>query len=278
MMFDNILVVDWSGGNDRGPKPKKDAIWAALIEQGTARPSQYFRNRAEVEAYLLALFTEKRDAGQTLLAGFDFPFGYAGGFAEKITGSSDPLRLWDYYAENLLDTPKKNNRFALANSLNQHFPGTGPFWFNASRKDLPDLPHKGRDRHGHGLPEKRLCESLAKGAFSCWQLGGAGAVGSQAITGMASLSRLRARLPGQISVWPFEPLTTPIALVEVWPSLHAAQIRAAMQEGDIKDEVQVRITAANIAAAQTAGTLCAALATVPKSARQSEGWILGLQP
>jgi molybdopterin molybdotransferase len=276
MQFDNILIVDWSGGNDRGKSPKKDAIWSTLIERGTAQAPIYHRNRQVVETYLTALFTQKTAANQTLLAGFDFPFGYPGTFAAQITGSQNPLALWDHYAAHLTDTPVENNRFALANQLNQHFPGTGPFWFNATRQTLPDLPHKGTDRASHGLPEKRLSETMAKGAFTCWQLGGAGAVGSQAITGMASLSRLRAAFPTQIAVWPFEPLTKPITLVEVWPSLYAAEVREGQQAGEIKDAAQTRITAQIIAAAQSNGTLAAQLAAPPERAQKTEGWILGL--
>ncbi|HBU55668.1 MAG TPA: molybdopterin guanine dinucleotide synthesis, partial [Sulfitobacter sp.] len=26
--FNTFVVVDWSGGNDTGPTPRKDAIWA----------------------------------------------------------------------------------------------------------------------------------------------------------------------------------------------------------------------------------------------------------
>jgi molybdopterin molybdotransferase len=276
MRFDNILVVDWSGGNDRGPSPKKDAIWTALITPNRPEAPIYHRNRQVVETYLQTLITETLAKGQSLLAGFDFPFGYPAPFAQTITQSDDPLALWDFYAANLRDTPKQNNRFELANALNARFAGIGPFWFNASRVPLPDLPHKGRARTNRDFPEKRLCEMAAKGAFSCWQLGGAGAVGSQTITGMASLSRLRAAFRGQIAVWPFEPLIKPIALVEVWPSLHAAEIRAQIIPGEIKDAAQTRITARIIATAQANGTLSVDLAAPPPGARKTEGWILGL--
>ena len=276
MRFDNILVVDWSGGNDRGPKPKKDAIWTALIDSGAAQAPVYHRNRQQADSYLHSLCAAIIARNQTLLAGFDFPFGYPAPFAQAITGSADPLALWDYFAAHLTDTPKGNNRFALANALNRRFDGVGPFWFNGSRENLPDLPHKGTARTNRDFPEKRLCETYAKGAFTCWQLGGAGAVGSQAITGMASLSRLRANFPGQLAIWPFEPQTKPIMLVEVWPSLHAAHIRAGMQEGEVKDAAQTRITAAHLHAAQTDGTLSQLLDAAPDIARQCEGWILGL--
>lgn len=277
MTFDSFIVVDWSGGNDRGPTPKKDAIWAAVVRGGEVQPSQYLRNRQIAEAWLFDVLTAEIAAGRRALVGFDFPFGYPHGFAKAVTGSDDPLVLWDWFAQNLTDTPESNNRYALADSLNQRFPETGPFWFNGSSQDLAHLPRKGRDVGKTGFASKRLCETLAKGAFSCWQMGGAGAVGSQVMTGMASLSRLRARLAGQISVWPFQPLASPIALVEVWPSLYAADVRAAMRPGDIKDEVQVRLLAARLAQAQSKGVLDGMLKAAPPVARRDEGWILGVE-
>lgn len=278
MNFDTFVMVDWSGGNDRGATPKKDAVWAAVLRHGRSEPSQYLRNRQVAESWLSDLFTSEIAAGHRVLAGFDFPFGYPKGFAKTVTGSDDPLALWDWFAQNLIDTPMANNRYALANALNQRFGAPGPFWFNGTTQNLPHLPRKGRDVGDNGLDHKRLCETHAKGAFTCWQMGGAGAVGSQVMTGLASLSRLRARLTGQLSVWPFEPLTTPIALVEVWPSLYADSVRAAMQPDDIKDEVQVRHLAARLHVAQSTGALAEMLSAVPQVAKAEEGWILGLRP
>jgi molybdopterin molybdotransferase len=96
------------------------------------------------------------------------------------------------------------------------------------------------------------------------------------MTGMASLARLCAAFPGRIAVWPFAPLTRPIALVEVWPSLHAAEIAALQEDGEIRDRAQVRILADRIAAMAARGELGAALAEVPEGARAEEGWIFGL--
>lgn len=275
--FDTIAVVDWSGGNDRGATPKKDAIWSAVIRDGRAEASVYHRNRGVAEDWLSGLFAAELAEGRRVFAGFDFPFGYPDGFAARVAGSPDPLALWIWFAAHLEDAPRGNNRFHLAGRLNALFPGIGPFWFNGLAVDIPGLPRKGRDRQGHGMAEFRLCEGQAKGAFSCWQMGGAGAVGSQVMTGMAALSRLRARFPGKIAVWPFQPLDAPIALVEVWPSLHAEDVRGETGPGDIKDEVQVRTLAARIAAMQARGDLAAALAEVRDAACREEGWIFGLR-
>ena len=268
--FDSVAVVDWSAGNDTGPTPRKDAIWAGCVIAGAPTEPVYLRNREHAFDWLSDLIATELATGRRLLLGFDFPFAYPKGFACAILGRDDPLALWDFYAKALKDTPRANNRFALASDLNARFPGVGPFWFNGTATDHPHLPRRKLDRtDAHGLPERRRCESQAKGTFTCWQMGGAGAVGGQVMTGMAMLSRLRAAFPGDLAAWPFEPLTAQVALVEIWPSLIADVVR---READpIKDRAQVRL-------------LSRALADLPSDALEQmlavdaprEGWILGL--
>ena len=272
--FDSILVVDWSSGNDTGPRPRADAVWTALARGGRVAPAAYHRNRQAAEAAITALLADELAAGRRVLAGFDFPFGYPAGFAARVTMRADPLALWDWYAAELTDTPRRNDRFALAARLNGLWPGEGPFWFNGLKADLPGLPRRRPAWHPDWPAERRLAETRAPRAFPLWQMGGAGAVGGQAMTGMAALSRLRARFGHAVAAWPFEPLDAPVALVEVWPSLHAAEIAGARRPGEVKDAAQVRVLAARIARMQAEGTLAAALAFPPAAAE--EGWILGL--
>jgi len=274
--FDTILVVDWSSADDRGPRPRADAIWAALHRGGRPETPLYLRSRAAAEAWLAELVAAELGAGRRMLMGFDFPFGYPAGFGAYVTGTPDPLALWDAFAREMPEGVPAAERFRLAGRLNALFPGVGPFWFNGLREDIADLPRKGRERQGHGLTERRLCEERAKGAFPLWQMGGAGAVGGQAMTGMAALSRLRARFGDAVAVWPFQPLDAPIALVEVWPSLIGDAVDAARLPDEIKDAAQVRVLAARIAQAQREGRLQAALDAAPEAARVGEGWILGL--
>lgn len=267
--WDSFAVVDWSSGNDRGLRPKADAIWAGAVVCGVEQAPVYLRNRTVAEKWIADHIERERSAGRRLLIGFDFPFGYPAGFAETVTGSPDPLRLWDWFAAHLEDLPRGNNRFNLAGRLNALFSGVGPFWFNGTKTEVPHLPRKGTARDGHGMPERRAVEVQARGAFPCWQMGGAGAVGGQAMTGMAALSRLRARFPDEIAVWPFERLDRGVAFVEIWPSLIAGRVAA---EGDeIKDRAQVRL-------------LSRALSRLPAERLEEmlsveaaeEGWILGL--
>ena len=267
--WDGFLMIDWSGGNDTGPKPRKDAIWAGAVMDGVEHAPVYLRNRVVAAEWLTQQIDTALDTGKRLFLGFDFPFAYPGGFARKVTGLGDPLSLWAYFADALVDTPKSNSRFALAAELNNLFCGVGPFWFNGTKEDFPHLPRKGRARQGHGMPERRHCETRAKGTFTCWQMGGAGAVGGQVMTGLATLEKLRRAFPGQIGVWPFDLSDQPIAFVEIWPSLLADAVTA--EDDPIKDRAQVRLMAR-------------ALARLPRAALDDmlavdapeEGWILGL--
>jgi hypothetical protein len=277
MEWDTILMVDWSGGNDTGRRPRKDAIWAAVArEDDPAIPRIYLRNRVVARAWLTDLLGAELRAGRRVLAGFDFPFGYPAGFAERLTGRADPLAVWGWMADHLEDGPTGNNRFDLAGRINGLFAGVGPFWFNATGQEIPHLPRKGRARDGHGMAERRAVELQAKGSFTCWQMGGAGAVGSQVMTGMAALELLRRAFPGQVAVWPFEPLDRPVAFVEIWPSLLDGAVKAQLREGEVKDAVQVRVLARAVAEAGRDGRLGVLLDAVPQAARREEGWILGV--
>ena len=260
--FDRFVMVDWSGGNDRGPRPTADAIW--IGEAGTH--PEYMRNRALAEARLLDLIEAALAAGQKLCLGFDFPFGYPSGFARALTGSDDPFRMWDWFEARIEDAPKSNNRFDLAGQINRGLGGRGPFWANALKRDIEGLPRTKADYY-NPFPDRRAVEHLAKGSFTCWQMAGAGAVGSQIMMGLPVLTRLRRAFTGRVAVWPFEPLHAPIALVEIWPSLTVGP----PPKGWIKDAWQVDQVSRDVGA-MSAPDLRAQLAV----SAPEEGWILGV--
>jgi hypothetical protein len=273
VMFDTIMTVDWSGGNQKSITPCADAIWASVWQYGTHNYPLYFRNRQLFEVWFRALLTEERTLGRRVLVGFDFAFGYPAGFAKAVTGKDEPFAIWEWFDDHITDTPTSNNRFYLAGQLNAKFDGVGPFWGNGTQDDVVGLPRKGKDRTCTAFAEKRMVETKTKGAFSVWQLAGAGAVGSQVMMGLPVLQRLRTKFENQISVWPFEPLDKPIAFVEIWPSLFKQQIKDGPYAHWITDAAQVHVTTAMIAnmdAAKLRQTL-----DVPAT---SEGWIFGVAP
>ncbi len=260
-------MVDWSGGSDTGPRPRRDAIWMA--EAGHA--PVYLRNRGLAEAALDERIETALAAGDRLLIGFDFPFGYPRGFAAAVTGRAEPLALWDWLEARIEDAPRANNRFDLAARINRDIgAGRGPFWANALKRDIPGLA---RTKAGYVNPfaDRRQVEEQARGAFTCWQLAGAGAVGSQVLMGLPVLARLRRRFAGHVAVWPFEPLDRAVAFVEIWPSLLAQLVRRRTRDGDIRDAVQVRVMADMLC-----GLAPARLAAMLAVDAPEEGWIFGL--
>ncbi len=269
--WDTTIMIDWSGGNDRGAAPKKDAIWAGVHHGNTFEAPHYFRTRQSLTTWLIDTLQDLLNKGRKALVGFDFPFGYPAGFGRHLTGTDDPFALWAWFADHITDTPKANNRFDVAGQINATLPGTGPFWGNGLKKDIADLPRKGLARTANPFPEKRAVEQApqAKGSFTCWQLAGAGAVGSQVIMGLPVLHHLRETFAGNICVWPFEPLTKPIALVEIWPTLFAGPA----PDGMIKDAHQVQATAKAIAHKNLSPDHADLHVAAPV-----EGWILGVEP
>ncbi|MGV6850351.1 MAG: molybdopterin-binding protein [Marinibacterium sp.] len=265
--FDSFVMVDWSGGNDTGPRPRRDAIWAAQAGMAPV----YLRNRKVAETWLSERIETELAAGRRLCLGFDFPFGYPAGFARALTGEDDPFGIWRHYADRLEDMPDCNNRFDLAGEINLMLGGgRGPFWFNGLERDVPGLP---RDRSDYVNPfgDCRRAEDLAKRAFTCWQMGGAGAVGGQVMTGLPVLQRLRARFPGKVAVWPFEALDAPVAFVEIWPTLVDPVVRARTGPEDIRDAVQVEVVAGALARLRPQDLTGMLAVDAPE-----EGWILGL--
>jgi len=267
--FDTILMVDWSGGHDRGPAPVKDAIWAGVVRDGISEEPVYLRNRQVAEGWLTDFLDGESAAGRRVLAGFDFPFGYPAGVAAAITGQADPFALWDWLEARIKDAPRTNNRWQVAGEMNALFPGIGPFWGNGSKTDVDGLPRRKTVRAGHGCTETRAVERSAPGTFSVWQLAGAGAVGSQVLMGLPVLARLRRRFGDALSVWPFEAPERQIVLAEIWPSLINRAVRA--DPDAIRDRAQVRLLAQAFAGL---GDEDMAACLAPRSAE--EGWILGL--
>jgi molybdopterin molybdotransferase len=264
--FDSFAMVDWSGGNDTGPKPRKDAIWICLVRDGQADPPVYLRNRELATSWLETLIEAELARGRRLCLGFDFPFGYPYGFARLMTGQADPLHLWDWFYERIEDSPKHNNRFDLAGEINSRIGYTGPFWGNGLKRDIIGLPRT-KAGYQNPFPDRRQVEKLAKGSFTCWQMSGAGSVGGQVMMGLPVLAGLRHAFANQIAVWPFETLDRPVALIEIWPSLTVGQ----SPKGMIKDAWQVQQVALNLSRA-TPNALQRDLNVVAPE----EGWILGI--
>ena len=271
--FDTVAMVDWSGGNDTGPRPRRDAIWLGVVRAGQEAPPRYLRNRIEAEEALARLIATERAAGRRLLVGFDFPFGFPSGFAAALTGQADPLAVWAWLAARITDSPRANNRFEIASEINRTLgQGRGPFWGNARpRHDIPGLPRT-KTGYANPFPDRRAVEHAASGSFTCWQLAGAGAVGSQVLMGLPVLHRLRRRFVPDVAIWPFQPLDdAPVAFVEIWPSLIDAAVKQAEAQGGVRDAHQVRLCARAVSRLSSSDLRAMLDVNAPE-----EGWIMGL--
>lgn len=264
--FDTFIIVDWSGGNQGSVQPQADAVWGCVARENAVEDAVYLRNRNIAEKWLLNTLICERAAGRRVFVGFDFPFGYPVGFGVALTGSDDPFTLWDWFEARIKDAPTSNNRFDLAGQINSYFGGKGPFWGNALKRDIVDLPRT-KLAYENSFPNRRKAEDYAKGAFTLWQMSGVGSVGGQTMMGLPVLARLRRHFGAELTVWPFEALGSPISIVEVWPSLTVDMAPA----GWIKDQWQVHSLARNIAALDR--DRLKEMLNIPIT---SEGWIFGI--
>ncbi|HZB91212.1 MAG TPA: precorrin-8X methylmutase [Stellaceae bacterium] len=294
-LFDAYVMVDWSAA--AVPRLGRDSIWIhELRRRGDALSETLSINlptRAEARERLRDLLAGHLSAGLATLVGFDFPFGYPHGFAARLGLGGPAWRgVWELLAARIRDeADNRNNRFAVAAKLNREISGgAAPFWgcpAAAAGEFLQPTHHR-----SHGaldLAEKRLAEARIKGPQPVWKLVGAGAVGSQALTGIPVVHWLRRHpsLAEACAVWPFEtglavphpPPRPRIILAEVYPSL----VRPVLRDGEVKDAAQLRTIARHFATLDAAGRLAAQFAGPPDLSAEDrarieaeEGWILGV--
>lgn len=292
-LFDTHVVVDWSARSKPSPaRPVKDAIWWAVARDGAVECPQYVRTRHEAVVRLGAFMACERQAGRRVLVGFDFPFGYPAGVAERLTGKASAFALWDWLAERIEDGPdNRNNRYAVAEEINAHYPGIGPCWGRPAKWPHPGVPTRARDRTREAShpPERRISDAHATGAKTLWQLAYAGSVGSQALVGLPAIARLRSHpgLRGHVSIWPLDGgLRVPaeaVVCAELYPSLLREAVARARGEDEILDAAQVRVNAEAFARLDAQGGVGPLFegspALTPEERRiveTEEAWVLGL--
>jgi molybdopterin-guanine dinucleotide biosynthesis protein B len=271
--FDRIAVVDWSASSTLRNRPQADAIWIGVASvEGVA--TSYHPSRFAAENALVALIKQTRQAGESLLLGFDFAMGYPKGFATRLTGQPQARAVWRWLESQITDSPTQaNNRFAVADAINRHFGGQGPFWGHPQGQSFTHLsPRKAVDYAALGFAERRQVELVVPRAQPVWKLFTTGAVGGQSLMGLPMIHRL-SQTHGA-AVWPFDALAD-VTVAEVYPSLLAPAVTKALAQGGIKDKVQVRLLAQALWRLGQQGQLGGLLAEAPDAVRAEEGWILG---
>lgn len=244
--FDRFIAVDGSAASR--PTRGADSIWLASGRRASGQVDVVENLPTRHE--LLERLAELAAAGDRTLIAVDWSLGFPEGTSRAFGLDGDPpwRAMWSHLREVVVDEPtNRNNRFAVAEALNQRMGQPGPFW--GAPKSMATAALTSRKPGGARLSEWRGVERRLRSnglrPFSCWQLGGAGAVGGQTLVGIALLARLRERLEleRRFAVWPFETgLAMPAAdvdvvLVEMWPTLFVAA--ADLPPDRVRDAAQV---------------------------------------
>jgi precorrin-8X/cobalt-precorrin-8 methylmutase len=288
-LFDTYVVVDWSAA--AVPRRGKDSVWLCRLRRGgrSARLENP-ETRLKARELLLKWLEAELAAGRSVLAGFDFPFGYPAGFAGRLGDGGDWRSVWRVLAAAIEEKGENaNNRFEVAARLNALVSGgAAPFWGCPAGEENGLLRARHHRRHeAIGLAEKRLADAATRGPQPVWKLYGNGSAGSQALTGIPVVAWLRDRLGDGAVIWPFETgLAAPArreggraVLAEVYPSLVPPRPRP----GEVKDRAQLRAIARHFAGLDDWGRLAPLFAADPRltpeerrQVEREESWILGV--
>ncbi|MFZ9015941.1 MAG: cobalamin biosynthesis protein CbiG [Ilumatobacteraceae bacterium] len=278
-LFDRYVVVDWSA-NGR-PKCGRDSIWIAVARRSGPVESCNPSTRRAAESIIADVLATGRD--RTLVA-VDASLGFPAGAAEwfGLEGDEPWRAMWDHLAGRLVDDERnRNDRFEVAAELNRRR-APGPFWGCPAGRSIDGLDP--RKPHEHPLAEFRTVETVLRSdgfrPASVWQLLGAGSVGSQTLTVLPVLERVRRR--GGAEVWPFStgfdlPMIGPseVVVAEIWPTVFPVD----PGEHPVRDAAQVMSVARYLRSADERSDLGrwfrppGASADIP-SAVAEEGWLL----
>jgi precorrin-8X/cobalt-precorrin-8 methylmutase len=291
MIFDRYIIVDWSASNR--PRVGKDSVWICMLDAAGHICTENPPTRCKAEVVIGDALRQFVAGGERVLVGFDFPYGYPAGFAAALDLTGPPwLAVWRYLAARMQDDGQTNasNRFHVAAEINARLdhqafwgrPSSQPFGDLSARRDRVVYRFEGEDV---GLGEWREVEAILRARGhrpqSAWKLFGNGSVGSQALTGIPVVSRLR-HAPGLAdvsAVWPFEVSVPDLAArggavihAEIWPSL----IDVPTVTGQVRDQTQVMCLARELRNVDRAGTLARIFMAASRCAGSEEGWILGV--
>jgi hypothetical protein len=208
-----VVGVDWSG--DQGPGQRRK-IWAGVWTASTGKVTlESGRTRVELMEWLVEMARET----PRMVVGFDFSFSYPAWFLRELGIGSAP-EFWQLVAD-----------------------GQGEKWLHRDCEDVRFWGRVGSQRHGKKPAEfcgeyahrmLRRAETVLKvraemadplqiariagiAPKSVFQIGGAGAVGTASLRGMAGLLRLR---EAGFRIWPFDaPLLKEPLVVEIYTRL-----------------------------------------------------------
>ena len=303
-LFDAYIMVDWSAASKPALGP--NSIWIGMLVKDARLKLQFkavnIDTRLKARAFIEDMVAKLTKRGDKVLLGFDFSLGYPAGTAKALGLDTVKQAPWAamhaLLATRYKDKADNNSRprFAIAAGLNYTISkGPFPFWGTPPADKATTLSTtKTEFSPDKPLAEFRLAEQKLRaipGASpkSCWQLYGAGSVGSQSLTGIPHVHALRQAWP-TARIWPFElgeggPVTADtldgidVVIAEIYPSL----IKPKPEKGEVADEAQVRQIARHYADLDEKNALGAAFSTGKSLSEEQiavitgeEGWILGV--
>jgi hypothetical protein len=190
------IAVDWSGRKQGAARH----IWAAEVAAGELVSLSNGRTGPQLAGWLV----DQASEGEELAVGLDFAFSVPAWYL-RILGVAGAPELWEAAAVD------------------------GQSWLSACQ-----APFWGRKGAGKPIGQEHFRRTeletppVGPGAIrpkSVFQIGGAGAVGTGSIRGMALLARLRRE---GFAVWPFDETGWP-RVVEIYPRLLTGPVTKSLQ-------------------------------------------------
>src|SRR6202046_3558412 len=197
-----VVGVDWSG--DKGPGQRRKiwaGVWTALDSAGKAGRVTLEGGRTREE--LIAWLIEMSEETPRMVVGFDFTFSYPAWFLKELGIGSAP-EFWrlvaDGQGEKWLHRDCEDVRFWGVPGSQRHGKKPAEFCGEHAHRMLrrAETALKVRAEIADPLSVARIAGIAPKSVF---QIGGAGAVGTASLRGMAGLLRLR---EAGFKVWPFD--------------------------------------------------------------------------
>jgi precorrin-8X/cobalt-precorrin-8 methylmutase len=286
-LFDAYVAVDWSAAKASGRGA--GTIWIACRTRRGPTILDNPPTRDAATRRVRTLLHAAADAGNRVLVGFDFAYGYPRGFADAVAPARGRAprwrRVWNELARLVVDDDDNtNNRHAVAVELNRRL-GEAAFWGSGDARVPATKPRTLR------LPELRIVERhlrrLGASPKAVWQLSCAGSVGSQTLLGIPRVPSLRfdPRLAPVSAVWPLETGLAVPSAAQIVQSTRRSTRRSSPRGGGattIFDAHQVLSAVARWDEADRGGTLTSLLGRPVEmddddeaTVVDEEGWILG---
>src|SRR3954470_19065514 len=127
-LFDTYVAVDWSAAKSRGRGA--GSIWIAVLGRDRPLSVENPPTRAAATERVREILVGRAAAGDRILVGFDFAYGFPRGFADAVAPGDEPpwRRVWDLLSVLVRDeADNANNRLDVAATLNDRL-GDGAFW------------------------------------------------------------------------------------------------------------------------------------------------------